>query len=94
MKKKLVPVTRVKNLEPKNYDDNWVIWAAWADRITFEEIYKKTGKTEKEVIIHMRKSLRSGSFKLWRKRGNKQSIKHLKLFKEKRKQMKLKINDF
>ena len=94
MKKKLVPVTRVKNLEPKNYDDNWVIWAAWADRITFEEIYKKTGKTEKEVIIHMRKSLRSGSFKLWRKRVNKQSIKHLKLFKEKRKQMKLKINDF
>ena len=94
MKKKLVPVTRVKNLEPKNYDDNWVIWAAWADRITFEEIYKKTGKTEKEVIIHMRRSLRPGSFKLWRKRVNRKSIKHLKLFKEKRKQIKLKVNDF
>ena len=40
------PVTRVKNPEPKMDDPDWIIWAAWADRITFEEIEKKTGKKE------------------------------------------------
>ena len=46
MKKSHRPVTRVKNPEPKMGSSDWVIWAAWADRITFEEIEKKTGKTE------------------------------------------------
>ena len=51
MKKKgHTPITRVKNPEPEVNDPDWVIWAAWADRITFEEIEKKTGKTESEVI--------------------------------------------
>jgi hypothetical protein len=45
MKKKgHTPITRVKNPEPQIDDPDWVIWAAWADRITFEEIEKKTGK--------------------------------------------------
>ena len=56
MKKKgRIPVTRVKNPEPDVTDPDWVIWAAWADRITFEEIEKKTGKTESEVIKIMRR---------------------------------------
>ena len=95
MKKKLVPVTRVKNLEPKNYDDNWVIWAAWADRITFEEIKEKTGKSESDVIKIMRKNLKPGSFRLWRKRVHNTSIKHRKKFKLERKKMreKIKISD-
>ena len=37
-KKSLFPQTKVKNPEPNVKDDNWVMWAAWADRITFEEI--------------------------------------------------------
>ena len=45
-KKSFIPQTRVKNPEPKEKDDNWIIWAAWADRITFEEIKEKTGKNE------------------------------------------------
>mgnify|MGYP003389618586 CR=1 FL=1 len=49
-KKSFIPQTKVKNPEPKKKDDNWVIWAAWADRITFEEIKDKTGKTESDVI--------------------------------------------
>ena len=49
-KRSLIPQTKVKNPEPKEKDDNWVIWAAWADRITFEEIKEKTGKNESEVI--------------------------------------------
>ena len=55
MKKKgHTPITRVKNPEPAVNDPDWIIWAAWADRITFEEIEKKTGKTESEVIKIMR----------------------------------------
>ena len=29
------PITKVKNPEPKMDDPDWIIWAAWADRITF-----------------------------------------------------------
>ena len=42
-KKSSFPQTKVKNPEPKKKDENWIIWAAWADRITFEEIKEKTG---------------------------------------------------
>ena len=59
-KRSLIPQTKVKNPEPKEKDDNWVIWAAWADRITFEEIKEKTGKTESDVIKLMRKNLNLG----------------------------------
>ena len=91
MKKSTIPETKVKKPEPKIGTSDWVIWAAWSDRITFEEILKKTGKTEREVIQHMRKNLSSSGFKLWRKRVNKKSIKHLKLFKQKRELLKFKI---
>ena len=72
------PITKVKNPEPKIDDPDWIIWAAWADRITFEEIEKKTGKTEGEVIKIMRRSIKPVSFRLWRKRVNQKSIKHKK----------------
>ena len=92
MKKKgHTPVTRYKNPEPNIDDPNWIIWAAWADRITFEEIKKKTGKSESEVIRIMRNSLKPSSFKLWRKRVKNQSIKHRKKFEISRKQIRRKI---
>ena len=91
MKKSLFPKTKVKNPEPKKFSIDWIIWAAWADRITFEEIFEKTGKTEKDVITIMRKSLKPNSFKLWRKRVNKQSIKHRELFKKNIEDIKKKI---
>ena len=90
MKKGHSPVTRVKKSEPNIESPNWVIWAAWADRITFEEIYLKTGKSEADVIKIMRRSLNSSSFKLWRKRVAQKSIKHRKLFSETRKKMRRK----
>ena len=94
-KKSLIPQTRVKNPEPKKIDNNWIIWAAWADRITFEEIREKTGKTESEVIKLMRKNLKPGSFRLWRKRVHNTSIKHRKKFKlaQKKLREKIKITD-
>ena len=95
MKKGHSPATRVKNSEPKVEDPDWVIWAAWADRITFEEIKKKTGKSESEVIKIMRKNLKPNSFKLWRKRVHTKSIKHRKKFELKRKNVRnYKINDY
>ena len=91
MKKSKVPETRVKNPEPNLNSPDWVIWAAWADRVTFEEIKKKTGKTESEVIKIMRRSLKPSSFRLWRKRVNQKSIKHRKKFEYSRKQITSKI---
>ena len=85
------PITRVKNPEPKMDDTDWIIWAAWADRITFEEIEKKTGKKESDVIKIMRRSLKPSSFRLWRKRVNQKSIKHRKKFEYSRKEITSKI---
>ena len=85
------PVTKVKNPEPKMDDLDWIIWAAWADRITFEEIEKKTGKKESDVIKIMRRSLKPSSFRLWRKRVNQKSIKHRKKFEYSRKEITSKI---
>ena len=91
MKKSHRPTTKVKNPEPKLGSPDWVIWAAWADRITFEDIEKKTGKTESDVIKIMRRNLKPSSFRLWRKRVNSQSIKHRKKFEYSRKQIRIKI---
>ena len=61
-----------------NYD---LIGMAWADRISFEEIKKKTGFSEKEVITTMRKNLKRKSYILWRKRVKGRITKHRKFLK-------------
>ena len=95
MKKGHSPVTKVKNPAPNIKSPDWVIWAAWADRITFEEIKKKTGMTESEVIKVMRRTLKPNSFKLWRKRVRTKSLKHRKKFEYERKKVRnKKINDY
>ena len=63
--------------------NNDVIGMAWADRISFEEIKKKTGLSEKEVIKIMRTNLKRKSYLLWRKRVRGRITKHRKLFKSK-----------
>ena len=60
-----------------------VIGMAWADRISFEEIKKRTGLNEKEVIKIMRTNLKRKSYLLWRKRVRGRLTKHRKLFKSK-----------
>ena len=91
MKKSHRPITRQKNPEPEDQSPDWVVWAAWADRITFEDIKKKTGYSESDVIKIMRKSLKPSSFKLWRKRAKNKSIKHQKKFELSRKEIRRKI---
>ena len=92
MKKSKEPETRVKNPEPNANSPDWVVWAAWADRVTFEEIKKKTGNSETDVIKIMRRSLKPSSFRLWRERTKRKSIKHRKKFIFERKKIKKKIN--
>ena len=64
-----------------NIDD--VIGMAWSDRISFEEIKKKTNLSEKEVIAIMRKNLKKRSYILWRKRVRGRISKHRKKTKNK-----------
>ena len=63
--------------------NNDIIGMAWADKISFEEIKKKTGLSEKEVIKIMRTKLKRKSYLLWRKRVRGRLTKHRKLFKSK-----------
>ena len=88
-KKSKRPITKSANPEPKDKSSNdWIIWAAWADRITFEDIKKNSNKTESEVIKIMRSTLKPGSFKLWRQRVREKSIKNRKKFEYSRKILK------
>lgn len=59
---------------------NQIIRLAWEDRTTFEEIEKKTGLSEAEVIKVMRRELKPSSFRMWRKRVSGRLTKHRKRF--------------
>ena len=65
-------------MKKNDYD---VIGMAWADKISFDEIKKKTGFSENEVISIMRKTLKKNSYILWRKRVRGRLTKHRKLMK-------------
>ena len=58
-----------------------VIGMAWSDHISFDEIQKKTGLSEKEIIKIMRTKLKKKSYILWRKRVRGRLTKHRKLLK-------------
>lgn len=56
-----------------------IIRLAWEDRTTFEEIAKRTGFLEGQVIETMRRELKPSSFRLWRKRVSGRVTKHRRL---------------
>ena len=58
-----------------------IVGMAWSDKISFEEIKKKTSFSEKQVIAIMRKTLKKNSYILWRKRVRGRLAKHRKLKK-------------
>ena len=68
-----------------------IIKLAWSDKVSFEKIERLHGKNESEVIKIMRKNLKPGSFRLWRKRVHNTSIKHRKKFQLGRKKLREKI---
>ncbi len=55
-----------------------IIRMAWADDVSFDEIKKKLGVSEPEVIKIMRSHLKESSFMLWRKRVTNRMSKHRK----------------
>ncbi len=75
------PVTRVAKTEPDPESGDWIIWAAWADRITFEEIEKRTGLAERDVIRFMRKNQSPSTYRRWRQRVGGRATKHRTRFR-------------
>ena len=60
-----------------------IVRLAWEDRTSFEEIEKRTGFVERDVIAIMRRELKPSSFRLWRKRVNGRITKHRRLLERK-----------
>lgn len=56
-----------------------IIEMAWEDRTPFEAIEALYGLREKDVIRLMRRELKPGSFRLWRKRVTGRNTKHRQL---------------
>ena len=84
----------IKKLKLKNFseeDIDRIIQMAWEDRTTFDVIEKQFGINQDGVIKIMRKNLKPGSFRLWRKRVHNTSIKHRKKFQLGRKKLREKI---
>ena len=69
---------KIKNLS--DAEANTVVRMAWEDRTTFDQIKERTALSEAEVIKLMRRELKPGSFRLWRKRVSGLITKHRKLF--------------
>lgn len=67
---------------------NQVIRLAWHDRTTFEDIEKRLGLKETDVIKLMRKEMKPSSFRMWRKRVSGRVTKHRKKFETSRKDLK------
>lgn len=68
-----------ENIDLTERELDRVIEMAWEDRTPFEAIEYQFGLPEKEVIRVMRNTLKTSSFKRWRKRVNSGvSQKHLK----------------
>ena len=74
------PYTRTRKPEPNPSTVDWIIWAAWADRVTFEEIRERTGLAEADVIRLMRRELKPSSFRRWRARVAGRGTKHRQKF--------------
>jgi uncharacterized protein (TIGR03643 family) len=66
------PILSIKDIDR-------IIEMAWEDRTTFEAIEMQFALKEKEVIALMRKEMKAGSFKMWRKRTNGRVTKHAAL---------------
>lgn len=83
------PTTRTRKPEPPRGGEDWVIWAAWADRVSFEYIQEQSGFTERQVIALMRRQLKPGSFRRWRARVSGRGTKHRRRFEAERDQFDL-----
>jgi uncharacterized protein (TIGR03643 family) len=72
--------SKLKNIDKKTKDK--LIGLAWDDRTSFDQIKKDFGFTEDDIINLMRRELKPGSWRLWRKRVSGRLTKHEKPFKD------------
>ena len=68
-----------------------VIALAWADEVSFDEIKKRLGLSEPEVIDVMRRHLKPSSFRMWRKRVSGRKTKHRKLLQAESERIKIRV---
>ena len=59
-------------------DVDRIVEMAWEDRTPFEAIEFQFGVPEKDVIQLMRQEMKRSSWRMWRKRVQNRSTKHLK----------------
>ena len=64
----------LKNLIESNISE--IIADAWDDETSFEDISIKWGLSEKDIKVLMKRSLKRGSYVVWRKRVKKRLSKH------------------
>ena len=64
----------LKNLIESNISE--IIADAWDDETSFEDISIKWGLSEKDTKVLMKRSLKRGSYVVWRKRVKKRLSKH------------------
>lgn len=60
-------------------DCSRIVEMAWEDRTPFEAIERLFGLNESQTIMLMRREMKAGAFKVWRKRVSGRTTKHLKL---------------
>ena len=53
-----------------------IVADAWDDETSFEDITYKWSLSEKDTKVLMKRSLKRGSYVVWRKRVNKRLSKH------------------
>jgi uncharacterized protein (TIGR03643 family) len=69
-----------KNIRTLNIEEiSRIIEMAWEDRTPFEAIESLFGVNSNQLVGLMRREVKSGSFKVWRKRMSGRQTKHLSL---------------
>ena len=61
---------------PTETEISEIVADAWDDETSFEDISIKWGLSEKDTKVLMKRSLKRGSYVVWRKRVNKRLSKH------------------
>ena len=57
-------------------DESAIIGMAWDDQVPFEAIAQQYGLSEADVIALMKRCVKPGSFRAWRKRVQGRVAKH------------------
>ena len=57
-------------------DISRIIEMAWEDRTSLDAIYRNYGLKEDQLKLLMKKELKRGSYKLWRKRMKNSNLRH------------------